>query len=77
MKYYYEITAAREVGPDLPPHTGYGLLCRRGQEILAEFRDLSPDREAVEAAAALFRQEQPEPVHLGDILYDMLADGLL
>jgi len=77
VNYHYEICKTYETSPDLAPHTGYGLICCREQEVLAEFRDISPDRSAVEALAALFEREQPEPVHLGDILYDMLAEGLI
>lgn len=74
MKIKYKIIETKEFAEDSEPYIAYGLSCSFGSES-AEIGDISPNREAVERLADLLEREEVEPVHLFDVLYDMLASG--
>lgn len=56
--------------------TVWGLeVCDRDGKTVVCIPDLSSDREFVEQAAQLFEQERLEPIHLTEVVEDLLAVG--
>ena len=74
MEIRYEIIESKERCETGEVYIGYGLKCSMGGETaLAE--NISPHRESVERLAAVMEREGVEPVHLLDVVYDLLAEG--
>lgn len=74
MEIRYKIVETEEISDENETYTGYGLICTCGGET-AIAENISPGREDVERLAAMLEQEGVEPVHLHDVLYDLLADN--
>lgn len=59
----------------LGPYTGYGIEGREEDGSLAgRVEDLTEDRDFALLVAAALNREQAEPIHLRDILEDLLGD---
>ena len=52
--------------------TTYGILVVCDGQILYTLSDVFADRVVVESICHMCTQEQVEPVHLNDVIYDML-----
>lgn len=76
MKIKYEIIETEESGELNERYMGYGLRCTCGEEN-AEVKNISPDRDSVKRLAEMLEREGAEPVHLFDLIYDLLADNAL
>ena len=76
MKIIYTIVETRETDADFGEYVGYGLRCVCGAEC-AELKNVSPHRESVLRLAELLEGEAVEPVHLFDVIYNLLADGCI
>lgn len=76
MEIKYEIVESEETSEGNGEYTGYGLRCIYG-EVSATADNISPDRSGVERLAAMLEREGVEPVHLHDVLYDLLADNAI
>ena len=74
MKINYSIIETREADGKNEPYIGYGLRCVCGTES-AEVKNISPSRKTTQQLAELLEREAVEPVHLFDVIYDLLSDG--
>ncbi len=50
----------------------YGITARMGEEV-STVRDISADRSEVEAIARLLEREQLHPIHLYDVISDLIG----
>lgn len=76
MKIHYKIIETEEISEENRRYTGYGLRCICGAES-AEVKNISASRKSAERLAAMLERESVEPVHLFDVLYDLLADNAI
>ena len=76
MKINYKIIETEEMNEENGSYIGYGLRCICGAES-AEIKNISPKRESVRRLAELLEKEAVEPIHLFDVIYDMLSEGLV
>ncbi len=76
MKIHYKIIETEEMCEENGSYIGYGLRCVCGAES-AEVKNISASRKSAERLAAMLEREAVEPVHLFDVLYDLLADNAL
>jgi len=74
MKINYQIIQTEEKDENNGVYIGYGLRCTYGAES-AEVKNISINGESVRRLAELLERESVEPVHLFDVLYDLLADN--
>lgn len=70
-KGHYDVTQAWQA--ELNCQT-FGLRTAEQDGTLVEVADISADRSLVEAMAQVFEREELEPVHLQDVVEDILAD---
>jgi hypothetical protein len=60
---------------DLGRYTGWGIEARTGDgQLCGRVEDVTEDRAFAELVAAALNREEAEPVHLRDILEDLLSD---
>ncbi len=76
MKISYKIIETKEINEENQSYTGYGLRCICGAES-AEVKNISTSRSSAERLAAMLEREGVEPVHLFDVLYDLLVDNAI
>lgn len=76
MKISYKIIETEEINEENQRYTGYGLRCICGAES-AEVKNISASRSSAERLAAMLEREGVEPVHLFDVLYDLLVDNAI
>ena len=76
MKISYTVIETKENDGTNEPYIGYGLRCVCGAES-AEVKNISPGRESVRRLAELLEREAVEPMHLFDVIYDILSEGLV
>lgn len=74
MKIRYSIIETKENDGENEPYTGYGLRCVCGAES-AEVKNISPCRKSAQQLADMLEREAVEPVHLFDVICDLLSDG--
>ena len=71
----YEVFAQELHDRDLGTYTGWGIQGREEDGSLAgRVEDLTEDRDFALLVAAALNREQAEPIHLRDILEDLLGD---
>ncbi len=71
----YEVFAQEYRDRELGTYTGWGIQGREEDGSLAgRVEDLTEDRDFALLVAAALNREQAEPVHLRDILEDLLGD---
>ena len=76
MRIIYQIIETEEISGENKTYTGYGLRCAcEGECAIAE--NISPDRGSVERLMHTLEREKVEPVHLFDVIYDLLADNAI
>lgn len=68
--YRYSVIEERLFSEDLGGYTSYGLLVTGAQEL--RLSDVSPDREFVAALAMQFNELQLSPIHLSEVIQDLL-----
>ena len=72
---HYTVFSQKLSDRDLGSYTGWGIEGREEDGTPAgRVEDLTEDREFALLVAAALNREQAEPVHLRDILEDLLAD---
>ncbi len=72
---HYTVISQRIFTQELGSYTGWGIEGRAEDGSLAgRVEDLTEDREFALLVAAALNREGAEPVHLRDILEDLLAD---
>ena len=71
---YYSAFSQQMYTQELGSYTGWGIECREEDGSPAgRVEDLTEDREFALLVAAALNREQAEPVHLRDILEDLLG----
>lgn len=76
MKIKYEIIETKENDEYIGEYMGCGLRCSCGIGV-AEVKNISADREQVARLAERLEKEAVEPVHLFDVIYDLMAAGAI
>jgi len=76
MKINYKIIETEEISEENGSYIGYGLRCICGAES-AEVKNISASRREAERLASLLEREGVEPVHLFDVLYDLLVENAI
>lgn len=72
MRVEYTVTEEEQQADGHHPSRVYGIEARMGKEI-CRIDDVSPSRKEVEAMICLFEKEQPHPIHLYDVITDLLG----
>ena len=73
MNIHYEVIAARRTAVDIGAYTGYDIVAADGEECPARAEDVFADALQARYAAELLTAECVEPVHLMDVLYNLLS----
>ena len=68
--YRYSVIEEHLFSEDLGEYTSFGLLVSGDQEI--RLSDISPNREFVTALAMQFNELQLSPIHLSEVIQDIL-----
>lgn len=72
MKVVFEVTEGEFDAGDCHLTRVYGIKAQMGEEICV-IDDVSPDRDEVERIACLLEREQLHPIHLYDVITDLLG----
>lgn len=76
MKIQYQIIETKETEDENSGCIGYGLQCSCAGETVS-VRNITPDRMQAERLGEMLERNGVEPVHLFDVVYDLLAGGYL
>lgn len=75
VHYFYQTTAESYELVGYGPYVGYGICCapRGGEQTAARVDNISLDRPTIDRVVALCNMLQLDPVHLRDVVEDILA----
>ena len=72
MRVVYTVTEGEQTTGEHHLTRVYGITAQMGEEV-CRIDDVSPDREEVEAIVRLLEREQLHPIHLYDVIIDLLG----
>ena len=73
-RYLYEAVRHTAISEEIGDYVTYGIRVSEGGRELSFTADVSTDRETVERLAANCTDGQLDPIHLGDVIEDLLAE---
>ena len=73
-RYLYEAVRHTVISEEIGTYDTYGIRASEGGIELIFVSDVSTDGEAVERLATTCTVEQLDPIHLGDVIEDFLAE---
>ena len=76
-RYLYEAVQHTAISEEIGDYVTYGIRVSEDGRELSFTADVSTDGEAVERLAANCTDGQLAPIHLGDVIEDLLAEAVM